>query len=80
MKAKPKSNFQIACGALSPRLKEQFEKAGIRAKAKDVRRWQYIADAITACYLHHVITDSATNSAREKLVKRIGRELSSGQK
>jgi hypothetical protein len=75
-----KQRFQIAFGALADRIANQLRKGRISGwKAKDAKRWQHVADAITTCFLHRMITSSQADAARQRLVKRIGQELSDGK-
>jgi hypothetical protein len=69
--------FQIAFGAFADQIAYQLRKGKVSGwTLKDAKRWQHIADAITTCFLHHVISLSEANRARQRLVKRIGKELS----
>lgn len=74
MSKKP-TRLSLSFGALSDPIKAQLAEHGISARPADAKRWQAVADAITMCFLHGVHTESATHSARQKLIDRISREL-----
>jgi len=75
-----RARFKLAFGAFSDTISSQLRKGRISGwKVKDARRWQHVADAITTCFLHRVITQSQADSARQRLVKKIGQELSNGK-
>lgn len=68
--------FQIYFGAMSEPIRKQLARQKIRAQAKDVERYQKIADSITACFLHHCLTEGETGKARKRLFNKMSKELS----
>ena len=62
--------MQIRFGGLSPDLHEQlgFPK-------KDLELEQRLADAVTSCQIHGVLTDSETHKARKRIVKMIDNRI-----
>lgn len=67
--------IQLAFGALAPRLCHQIWEQGRSAPRKSLQRWQAIGEAITMCYLHHVISETQAHRARQKLCNIIGKGL-----
>ena len=64
------SKVEIRMGALSPQLHVQLGVTQEKAK------WmQKLADAITLCNLHSILTDTETRKARTRLAKQIVNEL-----
>ena len=61
---------KISMGALSPQLHVQLGITEEKAK------WmQTLADSITMCNLHSILTDTETQKARTRLIKQIVNEL-----
>ena len=58
--------MKIRFGALSPPLHEQ-----LGCSKSDLEWEQKLADAITLCNLHSVLTDAETHKARKRLVKKL---------
>ena len=56
--------MQIRFGAMSPELYEQID-----ASPDEVELEQKLADAITLCFIHEVLTDSEVHKARKRIVK-----------
>lgn len=56
--------MQIGFGSFSPELSEQ-----IGVSLDDVKLEQRLADAITLCSIHGVLTDSEVYKARKRIVK-----------
>jgi hypothetical protein len=63
--------FGVHFGALCAPIKKQLPSL----RAKDARRFQFIADAITALTIHGFLSESETHRMRQKLMQQIGDAL-----
>lgn len=59
----------IELGALAPKLSKQLR--GCRIKPDRLRTLQKLADAVTWCHLHSLISDAESARARRRLIKKI---------
>lgn len=73
--AKNKTTLQISFGALCPPILGQLKDAGINVNKEDVDRWQRCADSIVRLAVHQILSDSEVHKARQRLLKKITREL-----
>ena len=65
--------LRVRFGALSPPLHEQLSEFGL---SKEDLKWQQkLADAISLCNVHFVITDAETRKARQRLMKQLIRRV-----
>ena len=69
-------SFRIEFGAFAPPLREQLIAAGYTTKdvkaSKDLTHCQFDADAVSRLSVRGIITQSSADSARKKIVKKIG--------
>ena len=66
----------ITFGGMAPRISEQLEGQGCKAKTEDMVAWQRDAEAITRLCVRGLISDAAATSARRKLLQAIVRRSS----
>lgn len=64
-------------GAFVQPLKQQLRDAKVKAPAGSVSAWQQDADAITRLVIRGLLTDSAAQAARRKLLRTICKEARS---
>lgn len=62
---------EIRFGALAPKIREQLAALKLRAYHKDVAEWQSDADVITRLLIRGLLSPSAANACRRKLVRLI---------
>lgn len=62
--------MQIKFGALSPPLHEQLDVPEDVLKTE-----QKLADGISLCSIHSILTSAETHNARKRLTKRINKTL-----
>ncbi len=63
----------IELGALSPKLSQQLK--GCRIRPERLRILDKLADSVTWCYLHGLITDAESERARHRLIRKVQEEL-----
>lgn len=68
--------FRIEFGAFAPSLRKQIIAGGFTTKdvkaSKDLTHCQLDADAVSRLLVRGIITQSSADSARKKIVKKIG--------
>ena len=65
---------KITMGALSPQLHKQLDVPPSLLELE-----QRLADAITLCNIHSVLTDTETHKARKRLMKQVATKLKGGK-
>ena len=63
--------MHLEFGALCDPIDKQLNRQGFALSKEESERFQYIADAIIALKLHHIIPDSVVRNAEQKLMKQI---------
>ena len=66
------SNIKISFGALSDTIQVQLNKQGFKLGSVEEMRMQSLADSITNLFISGLLTPSQVDSARKKLMKKIG--------
>lgn len=61
----------ITFGAMAPRISEQLEQQGCKAKTDDMVAWQRDAEAIARLCVRGLISDAAATSSRRRLLQAI---------
>jgi hypothetical protein len=61
----------ITFGAFAPRISEQLEQHGMKARTADVVAWQRDAEAITRLAVRGLLTEAGGSAARRKLLRKI---------
>jgi hypothetical protein len=71
-----RTEFQIEFGAFAPTLRQQIIASGFTTKdvkaSKNLTHCQIDADAVSRLSVRGIITQAAADSARKKIVKKIG--------
>jgi len=68
--------LSISFGALADPVKLQVEAAGLTLSDADADRFQRDADAVTHCYIRGLIGESATEKARQRIMKMLASAVS----
>lgn len=67
--------LRISFGALSKPLHEQLSEFDLTEE--DLEWEQKLADAVTLCHIHNIITEAEKNKARRRLMKRLVKKVES---
>lgn len=73
--AKDKLMVGIHFGAMSPDIAAQLKEQKFKFVHTQAVRFQKFADAITMLHVHDLITESETDKARQRLMRKINRHL-----
>jgi hypothetical protein len=68
-------SMNLHFGALCNPIIEQLKDQRYILSESDSDRFQMLADAITTLHLHHIISDSITYKAHQKLMKQISERI-----
>ncbi len=64
-------------GALCEPIAKQIEAAGLVCAPKDAKLWQRMADGITICAIQQILTQGEVRKARQRLIDRIAKGVTS---
>lgn len=67
--------FSIEFGALAPKISEQIVQQGLTIPENRGKAFDDIAHAIVLLHLHGIIPDGVRDSARQKVMKQISKEI-----
>ncbi len=70
-----KEKLLLSFGAMAPSLDRQLESVGLDCDFKRLAHYQADADAITRLAIRGLLPDSAVKTARKRLVRALGQEV-----